>query len=190
MKTAVSKKKATVVAPSKKTMNFVHHKSGFNPRKVLPLLAVLLVAAALFVKFGILDPTAKKTAALSELSVKQEQLALITQKLSGYDALADQYGRYSYGWMNETEVSMVSRMDVLALVEEKIVPAAVIENIAVNNNVLTLNISGLTLEQASGVVRSLEESALVESASVYNAVAEDADKASILMSIILTKEAE
>lgn len=190
MKQALQKKKTAVVAPVKKTMNFVHHKSSFNPRRVLPLVLVLLIAAAAFVKFGILDPTDKKTAALASLAQQQDQLAAINQTLTGFDDLSKQYGRYSYGWMNETEIGLVSRMDVLDMVEKKIAPTATITDIAINNNVLTLNIFGLTLEQASGVVRDLEETELVKRASVYNAVAEDADKASIFMSIILTKEAE
>ena len=190
MQKTIQKKKPAVVAPGKKTMNFVHHKSCFNPRRVLPVVLVLLIAAAAFVKFGILDPIDKKTAALSELSVKQSQLAVINQKLSGYDDLKKQYGRYSYGWMNETETGLVSRMDILDLVEKKIAPTATITDIAVNNNVLTLNIFGLTLEQASGVVRSLEQSNLVQRASVYSAVAEEADQASIYMSIVVAKEAE
>lgn len=85
---------------------------------------------------------------------------------------------------------MVSRMDVLQLVEQEISTKAIIDNMAVNNNVLTLNIHGITLEQASTMVRSLEERGLVESAAVYNAVAEQAEEAEIFMSIILTKEAE
>ena len=183
-------KKNAVAVPSKKTMNFVHHQSSFNPKKVLPIVLVILIVCAAFMKFGIMDPLAKKTAALNELSLKQDQLAAVEAKLEGYDELAKEYGRYSYGWMNETEVNLVSRMDVLALIEERIVPAAIIDNIAVNNNVLTLNIHGITLEQASTMVKSLEESELVESASVYNAVAEEAEEAKIFMSIILTKEAE
>ena len=183
-------KKNAVVVPSKKTMNFVHHQSSFNLKKVLPVVLVILIVAAVFVKFGIMDPLDKKTAAMNELSLKQEQLASVNAKLTGYDELAKEYGRYSYGWMNETEVNLVSRMDVLALIEERIVPAAIIDNIAVNNNVLTLNIHGITLEQASTMVKRLEESELVESASVYNAVAEEAEEAKIFMSIILTKEAE
>ena len=183
-------KKNAVVIPSKKTMNFVHHQSSFNPKKVLPIVLAIIIVCAAFMKFGIMDPLAKKTAALNELSIKQEQLAAVNAKLAGYDELEKEYGRYSYGWMNETEVNLVSRMDVLALIEERIVPAAIIDNIAVNNNVLTLNIHGITLEQASTMVKRLEESELVESASVYNAVAEEAEEAKIFMSIILTKEAE
>ena len=183
-------KKNAVQYPSKKTMNFVHHQSGINLKKLIPALVLVLIIGALFAKFAILDPLAKRDVALGELTDKQTQLALINGKLTGYEELAQQYGRYSYGWMNETEVSMVSRMDVLQLVEQEIATKAIIDNIAVNNNVLTLNIHGITLEQASTMVRSLEDRGLVESAAVYNAVAEQAEEAEIFMSIILTKEAE
>lgn len=183
-------KKNAVQYPSKKTMNFVHHQSGINLKKLIPALVLVLIIGALFAKFAILDPLAKRDVALGELTDKQTQLALINGKLTGYEELAQQYGRYSYGWMNETEVSMVSRMDVLQLVEQEIATKAIIDNMAVNNNVLTLNIHGITLEQASTMVRSLEERGLVESAAVYNAVAEQAEEAEIFMSIILTKEAE
>ena len=186
----VPKTKKTPALPSKKTMNFVHHASSFNPKKVLPLAIVVIIVAAVFAKFGIMDQLDKKTAAYNDLAQRQEQLAVVNAKLAGYDELEKQYGRYSYGWMSESEVNMVSRMDVLALVEQKISPASVIENIAVNNNVLTLNIHGITLEQASAMVKSLEESEMVSSATVYSASAENAEDASIFLSIILTKEAE
>ena len=183
-------KKNAVQYPSKKTMNFVHHQSGINLKKLIPALVLVLIIGALFAKFAILDPLAKRDVALGELTDKQTQLALINGKLTGYEELAQQYGRYSYGWMNETEVNMVSRMDVLQLVEQEIATKAIIDNMAVNNNVLTLNIHGITLEQASTMVRSLEERGLVESAAVYNAVAEQAEEAEIFMSIIMTKAAE
>ena len=183
-------KKPAVAVPSKKTMNFVHHESSFNLKKVLPIVIIIAIVLAVFAKIGIMDPLAKKTAAYNELATKQDQLAVINTKLAGYDELAMEYGRYSYGWMNETEVNMVNRMDVLKLVEKEIATRAIIDNMAINNNVLTLNIHGITLEQASTMVRSLEESELVESASVYNAVAESAAEASIAMTIIMTKEAE
>ena len=187
--TKLTKQKA-VQMPSKKTMNFVHHQSSFNLKKVLPVLVIILAIGIVFAKFGFMDPLAEKAAAYNELALKQEQLAAINTKLTGYDELAKEYGRYSYGWMDETEVNMVSRMDVLHLVEEEISTKAYIDNLAVNNNVLTLNIHGITLEQASAMVKSLEERGLVESAAVYNAVAEEAEEAKIFMSIILTKEAE
>lgn len=178
------------VKTSKRTMNFVHHKSSFNIAKVLPVVLIIVIVLAVFVKIGFLDPLEQKTAAYSQLAQKQEQLAMVNARLAGYDELANQYGRYSYGWMSESEINLVNRMDVLALVEEKIVPAAHVENLAVNNNVLTMNIYGITLEQASTMVNGLEQSDLVESASVYSATAQDGKEARIYISITLTKVVE
>ena len=189
-KQAKTAKKAAVQLPSKKTMNFVHHESSINVKKMLPLILVIIVAMGVFAKFAILDPLDKKTAAYTELGLKQQQLDAVNAKLSGYDELEKEYGRYSYGWMNETEVNMVNRMDVLRMVEEEIAFKAFIDNLAVNNNVLTLNIHGITLEQASAMVKSLEARGLVQSAAVYNVVAEEAEEAEIFMSIIMAKEAE
>ena len=189
-KQAKTAKKAAVQLPSKKTMNFVHHESSINVKKMLPLILVIVVVMGVFAKFAILDPLDEKTAAYTELGLKQQQLDAINAKLSGYDELEKEYGRYSYGWMNEDEVNMVSRMDVLHMVEEEIASKAFIDNLAVNNNVLTLNIHGITLEQASAMVKSLEARGLVQSAAVYNVVAEEAEEAEIFMSIIMAKEAE
>ncbi len=182
--------KAQKAAPSKRTMNFVHHESSIQWQRVIPVVLVLVIAAGVFAKFGILDQLDKKTAAYAELAMQQEQLSAVNSRLAGYDELEKQYGRYSYGWMNSTEVNMVSRMDVLALVEQKIAPNAIIENMAVNNNVLTMNIRNITLAQASDMVKSLEEADLVASATVYTAVAESGEEASIFISITLEKEGQ
>ena len=187
--TKVAKKKA-VQMPSKKTMNFARRQSSFNPKKVIPIILVIIIVAAAFAKFAIMDPMDKKAAAYADLSYKKVELATVNAKLADYDALSHEYGRYSYGWMNETEISLVSRIDALNLVEKQIANKAVIKNMAVNNNVLTLNIKGITLQEASDMVAKLEMNDLVESAAVYNATASEAKEAEIFMSIILTKEAE
>ena len=189
-KTPVISKKKAVQMPSKKTMNFARRQSNFNPKKVIPIILVILIVAAVLVKFGVMDPLDKKSAAYSELSYKQVQLAALNAQLTGYEELEQEYGRYSYGWMNETEISLVSRIEALNLVEKQIANKATIKDMAINNNVLTLNIYGITLKEASDMVAKLEQNALVESAAVYNATAEDAEQAEIFMSIILTKEAE
>ena len=189
-KNAKAVKKAAVNIPSKKTMNFVHHKSNINWKKVIPSLVVVFIIAAVFAKFAVLDLLDQKHLAQAELEMKQAQLDAINTRLAGYEDLEKEYGRYSYGWMDEDEVNMVSRMDVLHLVEEEIASKAIIDNLAVNNNVLTMNIHGITLEQASAMVKSLEARGLVQSAAVYKAVAEEAQEAQIFMSIIMAKEAE
>ena len=176
--------------PSKRTMNFIHHQSSFNARRMVPTIVVLVLVTGALVKFGIIDPTTEKMRAYDELAAKQEQLSALNRALSGYDQVAYDYGRYSYGWLNEEEVNMVGRLDVLELIEELIVPKCTIENTSINDNVITMDVHGLTLQQASDMVMVLETNELVQSATVYNAVADEAVDAKINLSIIVEKPAE
>ena len=186
----VKRSKKGAIKATKRTMNFVHHESNFNILKVLPVILVAVIGLAIFAKVGFMDPLAEKTRAYSQLATKQEQLAAVNARLVGYDELANKYGRYSYGRMNESEINLVSRMDVLNLVEKEIASKAIIENFAVNNNVLTMNIYGVTLQQASNMVNRLESNDLVTHASVNSATAQDGIEAKIFISITLTKNIE
>lgn len=175
------------VSPNKRTMNFLR-RSTIDHKIMLPVLLAAILMLSGFVKVGILNPLGQKAEAYSALAAKQEQLALANETLAGYDDLLQQYGRYSYGLMNDTEINLVSRMDVLSLVETKIAPSAHIEDFAVNNNILTMNICGVTLKEASAIVKSLESSPLVIRAAVNSATADDGREARIFISITLTKQ--
>ena len=185
-----AKAKVSAAAPTKKTMNFSHHVSSFDLRKMMPAIIVIVIVIGLFAKFGIIDQLSKKTSAFAELSDIQTQQDVLNAKLKDYPELEKQYGRYSYGWMSEDEVSLVDRMDVYKLIESKIMDAAVIENFAVNGNVITMNMRGITLKEASAVVKDLESSDMVDSAYVYSAEAENAEQAQMFMTINISKEAK
>ena len=185
-----AKKQRQKYGPIKTTMNLAYHESSFHPAKVLPAVLIIAAAILIFSKVGIMDQLNKKAEAYDALGVKQDQLAAYTSKLADYDKLADEYGRYSYGWMTDSEASLVDRMDVIGLLEEKITPTAKIDDFAINDNTLTVNISGLTLEQTSTMVQDLETSPLVASVSVYTAKSENTSQAAqVSMTIVLQKEA-
>lgn len=184
------KTKGAVKAPTKRTMNFVHHKSQFDAKRMVPVILVLVVLIVAFAKFGILDPISQKVDALNELSAKREQVSALNAALVNYDKVAMEYGRYSYGWMTDQEINLVNRIHVLDLVEREIAPRASISDMAVHDNTLTMNIYGPTLKQASKMVDDLELDPLVESAYVYSAKAEDAEQAEIFLSINLVKEVQ
>ena len=179
--------RAAPVSPDKRTMNFLR-RSTIDRRTLLPVLLAVILVLAIFVKAGILDPLAHKAEVYNTLAAKQEQLAQINTMLADFDELQQQYCRYSYGLMNDTEIHLVSRMDVLDLVETKIARRATIEDFAVNNNILTMNLRGVTLREASAIVKSLESSDLVARATVNSAAAEDGKEANIFISITLTKQ--
>lgn len=177
------------VHPEKRTMNLLRA-SAIDRKALLPVLLAVILLLILFAKVGILDPLGQKTEAYQALAAKQEQLAQINAKLADFDALQQQYCRYSFGLMNDTEVNLVSRMDVLALVETKIAGRAIIEDFAVNNNLLTMNLQGITLREASALVSSLEACDLVARATVNSATADDGKEARIFISITLTKNSQ
>lgn len=185
-----AKAKVSAAAPTKKTMNFSHHVSSFDLRKMMPAIIVIVIVICLFAKFGIIDQLSKKTSAFAELSDIQTQQEVLNAKLKDYPELEKQYGRYSYGWMNEAEASLVDPMEVYKLIESKVMDAAVIQNFAVNGNVITMNMSGITLKEASAVVKDLESSDMVDSAYVYSAEAENAEQAQMFMTINISKEAK
>lgn len=185
-----AKTKVSTAAPTKKTMNFSRHVSSFDLKKMMPAIIVIVIVIGLFAKFGILDQLSKKTAAYAQLSDIQTQQEMLNAKLKDYPELEKQYGRYSYGWMSEDEVSLVDRMEVYKLIESKVMDAAVIENFAVNGNIITMNMRGITLNQASAVVKDLESSPMVDSAYVYSAEAENAEQAQMFMTINISKEAK
>ena len=181
-------KKKELVVPSRKTMNFVHHQSPINLKRLIPVLVVLIAIAAVLGKVGLYDQIAKKTAAYSELSDRQMQLAALTARLADYDAVEKEYGRFSYAFMTDSEVASVDRMQTFELIESVIMTNAVVENLAINDNTLTLNIHGLTLNQATEMVKQLEDSPLVETATIYNASADNGKDAVIFMTVQLMKE--
>lgn len=174
---------------SKKTMNLAFHESSFNAKKLTPVIVIAVLVTLVFVKVGFLDQNAKKMAALNEVADKQLQMTALQTKLAGYDELANQYGRYSYGWMTREETALVDRMNVLEIMEDVVDPEASIENMAVNSNVLNITISGLSLEKTSTLVNALEAHPLVRSVTVSAARSEDAElNAQVTMIIILEKE--
>ena len=182
------KQKKDSAIPTKQTINFVHTQRNLDPKRIAVIAAVAVLLLSVVIKFGIIDQEHKRTLAKGELAAQQAQLAEINAKLADYDELAAKYARYSYGLMNERETGMVDRMEALELLENHVLKVATIEDFALNENVLTINMHGITLDRASQIVKELESSPLVKSAAVYSASAEDAKEASIFMSITLTKE--
>ena len=190
-------KKKSIISPlkqkketaAKTAMNLAFHESEFSAGKFLPAAAVLAVGILVFLKFGIIDQISKKTAALNELGKRQSELTLYQAQLKDYDELAEKYGRYSYGWMSEQEAGLVERDKVLTLIENKIAAKSTVENFAISSNVLTVNLRGVTLDEARAIVKELETDPIVKRATIYSATAKNSElRAEIFMTVTLTKE--
>ncbi len=182
--------KKKIVVPQKSGMNLVVRKKVFDVKKMVIILVIVVAALLAFAKFGILDQLDKKRAAQRELDEQQQMLQAIQLKELQYGDLEARYGRYSYGWMDENEASMLQREKIFGVIEQILVPKCVIESLTLNGNQMSLSIRGITLDEARELVKVLEADENVAAATVYSAVATDEKlTARINMTVIFTKEA-
>ena len=183
-------KKKQAAYPSKVTMNLaMKEKSQFAPGKLIPLLLLLVVLSVLLGKFGVADRLAKVDRAQAELSALQQRKADLETATAGYQELTEKYSRYSIGWMTEDEQAAVSRSEMLSLVEKELMPGGQVSRVSASGNTLSLELSGITLEDTSRVVQSLYQRPDVTNVVVYTASSKDqpGTQASVSMVITMTR---
>lgn len=187
-------KKKAVVYPSKTTLNLcMKEKSPWRPGRVIPTFTALALAVVLFGKFAVADR-------LSQVSREQQVLAGLTSQVraleeatADYDAVLEEYGRYSVGWMTDEEKAAVDRVEALDLIEAELMSAASVQQFSVTGNVLSVSLSGLTLEDNSRVVQRLYTWPEVRSVSVYTASTqqqEAGEQAAVSMVVTLAQPGE
>ena len=179
--------KQKTVYPSKATINLaVREKSKWRPGRVVPMFAALLAAAVLFGKFAVADRLARVSRAQQALAAVQSQVDALTERTAGFADLQEEYGRYSVGWMTDEEKAAVDRIDILDLMEGELMAAGTVRQFTVSGNTLSVDLSGLTLEDTSRVVQRLYGWPIVESVAVYNATTQVEDGADAQVSLVVT----
>ena len=166
----MAKKTKAVTYPTKKTLNLaIKEKSPFRPQKLIPLLLVVLFAVALFAKFAVIDRLNEYYALQDQAADKDMQVARLTQELKEYPEVLEVYSRYSVSWMNADVKATVERTDILDLIEKELVPYASIRNISIAGNTVSLQLGGITLEDASQLVNNIKARDDVSNVSIYSA---------------------
>ena len=159
--------------PSKKTVNLIiHEKTISSPTRAIPVFLGFLAVLALFVKFGVMVPLDRMYAAQAALGQVQSELDGYIQYNRDYDEVRERYSRYFSDYLNEDEAVLQDRLEVLNLLEERVMNRADIESISIRGNVCRMVITELPLYQVSAIVEDLEESPLVQYISVSTASTE------------------
>lgn len=180
-------KKKQAAYPSKVTMNLaMKEKSQFAPVKLIPLLLILVVLATLFGKFAVADRLAKVDRAQAELSALQQRKANLETATVGYEELSETYARYSIGWMTEDEQAAVTRLEMLSLVEKELMPGSRVRRVSAGGNILSVELSGVTLEDTSRFVQSLYQRPDVTNVAVYTASTKDEPGTQATVSMVIT----
>lgn len=175
--------------PNKTRLNLMMREpSIYRPGQLaLGLVAIVLVTAA-FGKFAVWDLLASARRAETAVSNTHKQIALLQTHNADYEVVALEYSRFFPIELDGAGDVPVDCIQVLALLESKLVPYASIPSAAYANNSLVVQLNGITLDTASGIVDDLYQSPLVSEISLSTADTQEGQphSATVNMSIALT----
>ena len=179
-------KKTTIKAkamPSKRTLNLVIKEKGeFRLERVLPAVLLVLILAALFGKFAVLDRYAVLAEAESVLVQEQKQLEALRASYADFDEVQAEYNRYTYADFDRT---IADRQDILMLLEKYVFPVSGMTQLSVSENLVTMTLTGMTFEEISTLTDRLEKDPLVDHVFVSNANYTDKDEELPAASLII-----
>ena len=156
--------------PTKRVINL----AVLNEKKThfglaIPAILLILVLAAAFSKFLVIDRMAEVSAAQAEVARLQTKLDQGYEELAGFDDLADLYAHYTYSGFTQEELNRSDRVAVLRLIRSVVLPRAEISSWSLSGNTLTINLSGETLQDINLLVQQLEAEDMVDFCTVNTA---------------------
>ena len=155
-KTRKGRKQTKVRVPVKRTINL----ATVGEKKqhwllVIPGIALIVLAAAVFSKFLVIDRLQELSQAEGEVTALVQQIADTEARCEAFGELNDIYAHYTYSGMTAEELGRVDRVDAMELLERVVLPRTEVDNWTLSENTLTLSISGSTLEDINVTVQLL-----------------------------------
>ena len=177
------------VYPEKTRMNLLSGEqgSGLAPRSVLTGVLVVILAA-LVIKFGVFDFYARVGAKQAELSAQKETLAAMTAALSEYDEVAAKFESYESANIMSSGL-VVNALDALSLVDRCVAPNATVASLTLSEDTLSLKLANTTLDQVGQIVASLEEQDIVADVLLSTAATQQSEASGITATVTVTLQA-
>ena len=172
-----SKKKGKVKRrqmPTKRSINLAvlsEKKTHFG--LLIPGILLILVVAAAFSKFLVIDRLAEVDAARAEVNRLQMKIDQGYEELAGFDDLADLYAHYTYSGFTQEELNRSDRVEVLRLIRSVVLPRTEVSSWTLSGNTLTINLNGETLQDINLLVQQLEAEDIVDFCTVNTANTKD-----------------
>lgn len=161
-------RKREAVYPSKRRMNLYFR----TDRTDVPATAALYILFGITVVFAVskiffYDPWNNARQLEEQILSLEEKAAVQMEQLQDYNAILKEYTR---SVQTTEEQQQVDRLEILALIDEVIRPGADISQITIEGDRVLVTFSGLELREAADRISELEQSELVQKASVDSAV--------------------
>lgn len=168
--------------PTKTTINLVVAEKGteFTPRTAV-MLALVLVLAVLFGKFGVVDVMGAASQAESRVSAAQSQLATLQASNADYDEVQAEYDKIGVNGLSDDERLLADRGQVLDLIEDTASELGQLQAVRVSGNTVEMQFSDRTLNDVSRIMQVLEDRDIVANVGVSMAKTDgDADVVSVV----------
>ncbi|WP_313527977.1 hypothetical protein [Anaerotignum sp.] len=161
-------KKIGVKYPTKTDINLAARETkSVDQKSFVPVGILLTVLVIGFLKFGVFDLVQSVNEAQANTQQAQEQLDKLKQANLIYDDVLKEY--------NET-VSLSISSPVIANLEERLdivnqylISRSSVESFNVLDDVITASISGITLNQVSGIYTDLMKNEFITNVQIYTA---------------------
>lgn len=161
---------AGLKVPTKRTINLAT--VGVKKVKVgmaIPGIIIIIIAAIALGKFGVADRLTAMSAAQGRASEIQGQVSEAYQRIEDFDDMKDQYAHYTYSGMTDEELSLVSRVEVVDMINRLVTSKYEETGWTLSGNQLTITVSGNTLEEINLLAREFEQEDLVSYCTVTTA---------------------
>lgn len=170
--------------PTKREINLANvGEVTLDIKTAVVAIILIIVGATIFSIFGVAGRFAKLYAAQSAASRTEAELADAYEILAGYDMTEEEYAHYTFENMTPEELAQVEREEVLRLLDERVMGKCEVEYWSVSENVLTLRIVGLTLEQVNRILQDINQDELVSYSTVSTAQKEDKTEEGIISTV-------
>ena len=157
LKKSGKKGKGRAGYPNKQYINIM---DGMKPdeNRTLEILIfiIFLIALAAFTKFGVIDKISEASSAEAAYNEVQRQITELKEQNADYDKVKKDYSHYGLGYLDDTEILLVDREDVLDLLDKYVLKNADIKTLNVTDNTVTLTVEKTRLNAISSIVKELE----------------------------------
>lgn len=135
----------------------------------VPTILLILAAAAAFGKFAVADHFTAVAEARAEVSSLRAQLDAGYAAIEAYGDLNERYAHYTYSGMTREELERVDRVSVMYLLRRGVLSNMGLDSWSVSGNVLTLSVSGQTLQEINLMMQQLLSEDMVDYCTVSTA---------------------
>ena len=156
--------------PVKRSINLIlvdENKISFT--KAVPGIILIVLLAGAFSKFMVADRLVAMSQASGRANSIKSTLEDTTEALNRFEGVEDTYAHMTYAGMTAEELDRVDRVKVLELVATILPEGDTAKSWDLTGNILTVEITGSSLQSLNELAKQIEESPIVDSCVIATA---------------------